>query len=287
VRALEHVVAAQAEELADANAKLRQATERRELKSDLSSMPQFDGVIGRSDALRRVLRRVEQVAWTDACVLLTGETGTGKDLIARAIHDSSSRKNGPLVKVDCTALPPQLIETELFGHERGAFTGALNRRTGRFEAAEGGTIFLNEIGDLPFELQAKLLRFLQEREFERVGSNETLKVDVRVLAATNRDLTTAVARGSFRSDLYYRLSVFPICMPPLRERREDLLALVQHFVEKHQTKLGKRFRGHLTNDHRGPRGPRLARQYPGARARDRACRDRFARADPDGGRRAR
>jgi transcriptional regulator with GAF, ATPase, and Fis domain len=179
------------------------------------------------------------VAGTDSTVLVTGETGTGKEVVVRAIHSSSGRKNKILVKVNCAALPSGVIESELFGHEKGAFTGALMRRIGRFELANGGTLFLDEVGDLPLELQAKLLRVLQEGEFERLGGAQTLKVNVRMIAATNRDLQTAVAEGRFRADLYYRLNVFPIAIPPLRERLEDVPRLTRHFAMIYASKMGK------------------------------------------------
>jgi transcriptional regulator with GAF, ATPase, and Fis domain len=187
-----------------------------------------------------VFHLVDQVAPTNATVLLLGETGTGKELIARAIHDSSPRREHPLIKVNCAALPDTLIESELFGHEKGAFTGAAGRRKGRFELADEGTIFLDEIGDLPPELQAKLLRVLQSGEFERLGSEKTLTANVRVIAATNRNLEAAAADGSFRADLYYRLKVFPIEVPPLRDRRKDIPLLVWHFITMRQATLGRR-----------------------------------------------
>jgi transcriptional regulator with GAF, ATPase, and Fis domain len=198
-------------------------------------------IIGQSAALRQVLQQVEQVAATDTTVLILGETGTGKELVARAIHDSSSRKNRPLVKVNCAALPSTLIESELFGHEKGAFTGAQSRKIGRFELANGGTLMLDEIGDLPPELQVKLLRVLQEGEFERLGSSNTIQVNVRVIAATNRDLKQDVRESRFRADLWYRLNIFPITMPPLRNRKEDIPLLTDHFVSKFSKKVGKRF----------------------------------------------
>jgi PAS domain S-box-containing protein len=209
------------------------------LKEAIRSSHDFEEIVGESQVLREVLHRVEQVASTDATVLILGETGTGKELIAHAIHNRSRRNARPLVRVNCSALPPTLIESELFGHERGAFTGALARTIGRFELANGSTIFLDEIGDLSMDLQAKLLRVLQEGEFERIGSTRTQKVDVRVLAATNKDLEEAVSSGRFRSDLFYRLHVFPIELPALRERREDIPLLVWHIIKTKQDKLGK------------------------------------------------
>ena len=187
-----------------------------------------------------VLHQVERVAVTDTTVLILGETGTGKELIARAIHNRSTRKDRPLVKVNCAALPSTLIESELFGHEKGAFT----RKVGRFELADAGTIFLDEIGELPLDLQAKLLRVLQDGEFERLGAVQTTSVDVRVIAATNRNLARHVATGNFREDLYYRLNVFPVTLPPLRERREDLPLLVWYFITRYQGKLGEDDRAH-------------------------------------------
>ena len=198
------------------------------------------GVVGSSHAIRGVLDQVRRVAPTDSTVLVEGETGTGKELIAKAIHDQSRRRGGPLVKLNCAAVPGELLESELFGHERGAFTGAVIQRLGRFEAAHGGTLFLDEIGDMPLGLQAKLLRVLQEHEFERLGSTVTRKVDVRVVAATNQDLAGLVAEKQFRIDLYYRLNVFPIAIPPLRERPEDIPELVAHFVHKFGECMSKR-----------------------------------------------
>jgi formate hydrogenlyase transcriptional activator len=191
--------------------------------------------------LKSVLEEVNLVAPTDSTVLILGETGTGKELIARAIHERSNRSSGPFIRVNCAAIPASLIASELFGHEKGAFTGALQRRLGRFEAANGGTIFLDEIGELPAETQVALLRVLQEREFERVGSSLPISVDVRIIAATNRDLKTAVAEGTFRQDMFYRLNVFPIRVPSLRERIDDIPALVEHFVERFAQKAGKKF----------------------------------------------
>ena len=210
------------------------------LQEEIMVAHNFGEIIGRSESLQRALRQAEQVAPLDTTVLLLGETGTGKELLAHAIHSLHPRNQHPLVKVNCATLPAQLIESELFGHERGSFTGALARRVGRFEIANGGTIFLDEIGELPLDLQTKLLRVLQEGEFERVGSSNTIKVNVRVIAATNRDLEEAVRNGSFRSDLYYRLNIFPIRVPSLRERREDIPTLVKHFVNQVSMKLGKR-----------------------------------------------
>jgi formate hydrogenlyase transcriptional activator len=200
------------------------------------------GIVGESDALKSVLQEVSLVAPTDTTVLILGETGSGKDLIAHAIHKRSNRSKRPFIRVNCAAIPASLIASELFGHEKGAFTGALQRRLGRFEAANGGTIFLDEIGELPMETQITLLRVLQEREFERVGSSQPISVDVRIIAATNRDLQAAVAEGTFRQDMFYRLNVFPIQMPPLRERLGDIPLLVQHMVERYASKAGKRFR---------------------------------------------
>jgi formate hydrogenlyase transcriptional activator len=199
----------------------------------------FADVVGESPAIQKVLASVRMVAGTDSTVLVTGETGTGKEVVVRAIHGLSGRKNKILVKVNCAALPSGVIESELFGHEKGAFTGALTRRIGRFELANGGTLFLDEVGDLPLELQAKLLRVLQEGEFERLGGTQTLKVNVRMIAATNRDLKRAVEEGRFRADLFYRLNVFPIAIPPLRERLEDVSRLTRHFAMVYASKMGK------------------------------------------------
>jgi formate hydrogenlyase transcriptional activator len=199
----------------------------------------FEEIIGDSPALAEVLEQLELVARTDANVLILGETGTGKELIARAIHTASARFGRPFIKLSCAAIPLDLLESELFGHDRGAFTGAITQRSGRFEIADKGTIFLDEIGDIPLALQPKLLRVLQEREFERVGSCRTQKVDVRVVAATHRDLSEMVRNKEFRSDLYYRLSVFPLRLPPLRERQEDVVPLVRNFVELFSNRMGK------------------------------------------------
>ena len=200
----------------------------------------FHGIVGGSLALRRVIRLVETVATTDAAILIRGETGTGKELIASLIHTLSCRRSRPFIKFNCTAIPAGLLESELFGHERGAFTGAIARRIGRFELAHGGTLFLDEIGDLPLDLQPKLLRVLEEQAFERIGSTQTIRTDVRVVAATNRPLEELVEAGEFRADLFYRLNVFPIDLPPLRERTEDIPLLVGHFVAHHARNVGRR-----------------------------------------------
>ena len=199
----------------------------------------FERIIGNSAALESVLEQVEQVAPTDSTVLIEGETGTGKELVAHAIHNGSQRVGRPFIKLNCAAIPLDLLESELFGHEKGAFTGAIAQKIGRFEMADKGTLFLDEVGDIPSALQPKLLRVLQEQEFERLGSGRTHKVDVRLVAASNRSLVKMVARGQFRSDLYYRLNVFPILLPALRERREDIPALVTHFVKLFSRRMGK------------------------------------------------
>jgi formate hydrogenlyase transcriptional activator len=199
----------------------------------------FERIIGASAGLESVLEQVEQVAPTDSTVLIEGETGTGKELIAHAIHNASQRFGRPFIKLNCAAIPLDLLESELFGHEKGAFTGAIAQKIGRFEMADKGTLFLDEVGDIPAALQPKLLRVLQEQEFERLGSGRTHKVDVRLVAATNRDLVKMVARDQFRSDLYYRLNVFPILLPSLRERREDIPDLVMHFVKMFSRRMGK------------------------------------------------
>ena len=213
------------------------------LQEEIKSVHNFDDIVGRSKALAAVLDKVRRVAATDATVLILGETGTGKELIARAVHSASRRSDKPFIKVNCAALPAGLVESELFGHEKGAFTGAIARHTGRFELADSGTIFLDEIGELPAETQSKLLRVLQEREFDRVGGATPRKVDVRIIAATNRDLLKAVHVKEFREDLYYRLSVFPIPLPPLRERMEDIPLLAKFLLEKFAARLGRRFEG--------------------------------------------
>ena len=204
---------------------------------------EFGEIVGESPTLRDVLKKIEQVAPTVSTVLLRGETGTGKELVARAIHINSQRESKPFVRVHCAALAPGVLESELFGHEKGAFTGAIARRAGRFELADGGSLFLDEVGDLPMDVQIKLLRVLQEREFERVGGTETIRVDVRVISATNRDLEAMIAKGEFREDLYYRLNVFPIQLPPMRERAGDIPKLAEHFVSKFNRSSGKNVRG--------------------------------------------
>src|SRR5215475_1697761 len=229
------------EEVAGLKARLEQ--ENVYLQEEIRSDHNFEEITGNSEALMAVLHKVEQVAPTDSTTLIYGETGTGKELIARAIHDRSSRKNRPLVKVNCSAISAGLVESELFGHVKGAFTGALDRHVGRFELADGGTIFLDEIGELPLATQVKLLRVLQEREFEPVGSNRPIRVDVRVIAATNRNLEESVAKGDFRSDFFYRLNVFPIELPPLRERASDIAQLAMFFVDRFSRKFGKATQG--------------------------------------------
>jgi formate hydrogenlyase transcriptional activator len=213
------------------------------LREEIDKTSMFEEIVGVSPALRAVLTRVAKVAPTDSTVLVTGETGTGKELIARAIHRRSLRASRAFVSVNCAAVPAALIASELFGHEKGAFTGALQRHPGRFELAEGGTLFLDEVGELPSETQVALLRVLQEREFERIGGTEAIRADVRVIAAANRDLRAAIAAGAFRQDLFYRLNVFPIEMPPLRERQEDIRLLVEYFIDRYARKAGKKIRG--------------------------------------------
>ncbi len=233
------------QELRSALAEIERLTEQLKaenayLQEEISRAMGFDEIVGDSPALRRTLTQVDHVAKTDASVLLLGETGTGKELLARAIHEHSDRKHHPLVRVNLAALPSSLIESELFGHVKGAFTGAIADKTGRFQLADGGTLFLDEIGELDPELQTKLLRVLQEGEFERIGASQTIRVDVRIVAATNRDLQQAVTRGAFRPDLFYRLAVFPMEVPPLRQRREDIPLLTWHFIGKKQGRLAKK-----------------------------------------------
>jgi formate hydrogenlyase transcriptional activator len=210
------------------------------LEEEIRTDHNFEEIVGQSAALRRVLKEVETVAPTGATVLIRGETGTGKELIARALHHLSPRRDRTFVKLNCAAIPTGLLESELFGHEKGAFTGAISQKVGRFELAHEGTLFLDEVGDIPLELQPKLLRVLQDQEFERLGSTKPLRVDVRLVAATHRDLGQMVADGKFRSDLYYRLNVFPLLLPPLRERREDVPRLVRHFTQKFARRMGRR-----------------------------------------------
>lgn len=211
------------------------------LREELQSQSDFSDIVGQSPAIKQVLTQIDYVAPTDSSVLIQGESGTGKELIARAIHQNSRRRNNPLVRLNCGAIAPNLVESELFGHEQGAFTGANRRRVGRFELANGGTLFLDEVGELPLDIQVKLLRVLQEGEFERLGSSKTIKVDVRVIAATNRDVMAMVEQERFRSDLYYRLNVFPIHAPALRQRMEDLPALCRHILQRLNHRLGKVF----------------------------------------------
>src|SRR5437764_112941 len=217
------------------------------LQEEISKEHNFEESVGNSKALVEVMRRVETVAPTDSTVLIVGETGCGKELIARAIHSRSKRSHRPLVKLNCGAIPTGLVESELFGHMKGAFTGALERRTGRFELADGGTLFLDEISELPLDTQVKLLRVLQEHEFEPLGSSRTIRVNVRIIAASNRDLDKAIQEGRFRADLYYRLNVLPMVLPPLRQRRSDIPLLTAFFVERFARQLGKQITG-VTQD---------------------------------------
>jgi DNA-binding NtrC family response regulator len=229
------------------------------LESEVAERFDATGIVGQAKALHTVLEQVRQVAPTNSTVLLRGESGTGKELMARAIHLSSPRAKGPFVKVNCAALAPGILESELFGHEKGSFTGALARKLGRFELADHGTLFLDEVGDLSMEIQVKLLRVLQEREFERVGGNDTIKTDVRLVSATNKDLEAAITAKEFREDLYYRLNVFPIYVPPLRERAEDIEPLAEHFVKRYAVSAGKKLK--LISD--GALDRLLAYPWPG------------------------
>jgi PAS domain S-box-containing protein len=217
----------------------RSEQEKRYLEEEINTTHQFEEIVGESSGLKRVLKQVEDVAATDATVMILGETGTGKELIARAIHELSPRRDHAFVRLNCSAIPSGLLESELFGHEKGAFTGAIAQKIGRLELAHRGTFFLDEVGDLPLELQPKILRALQEKEFERVGGTRTIPVNMRLVAATNRDLAKMVGAGQFRSDLYYRLRVFPITIPPLRERREDIPLLVRYFLASHSKRMGR------------------------------------------------
>jgi formate hydrogenlyase transcriptional activator len=212
------------------------------LREEIERSSMFEEIVGSSEGLRQVLAQVSRVAPTDSTVLILGETGTGKELIARAIHNLPKRSSRAFIRVNCAAIPPALVASELFGHEKGSFTGAFQRRLGRFESADGGTIFLDEVGELPPETQVALLRVLQEREFERVGGSQTVPVDVRVIAATNKDLGAAVAEGAFRQDLFYRLNVFPIRIPALRERVDDISLLVEYLIDRYAQTAGKKFR---------------------------------------------
>jgi formate hydrogenlyase transcriptional activator len=245
------------EEIARLTGRLQE--ENRALRQELDERSMFEEIVGASKPLRAMLARLEKVAATDSTVLITGETGTGKELIARAIHRRSPRTGRALITVNCAALPGTLIGSELFGHERGAFTGAQQRRLGRFELADGGSLFLDEVGELPPEMQVALLRVLQEGEIERVGGTQTIRVDTRVIAATNRDLAAAAGAGTFRSDLFYRLNVFPIEVPPLRERREDIPILVEYFTDRFAARLGKKF----SQLERGAMDRILAYPWPG------------------------
>ncbi len=226
-------------ELSEANNKL--AAENSYLKEEIQQQHFTTNIISKNKIFQEKLALIQRVGPTDSTVLIRGETGTGKELMARAIHDASLRKDKVLIKVNCAALPANLIESELFGHERGAFTGATQKRIGRFELADGGSIFLDEIGELPVDLQPKLLRVLQEGTLDRVGGSQTINIDVRIIAATNRNLEEEISKGNFREDLFYRLNVFPIYCPPLRERKEDIELLVKHFLKKHEAKIGRKF----------------------------------------------
>jgi formate hydrogenlyase transcriptional activator len=219
--------------------KQRLGEERRYLQGESRSEGQFAEIVGESTGLKQVLDQVSTVAASEATVLILGETGTGKELVAHAIHRMSRLNNGPFIKVNCAAIPTGLLESELFGHEKGAFTGAVSRKIGRMELADGGTLFLDEVGEIPTELQPKLLRVLQDHEFERLGSTHTVKVRVRIVAATNRDLSLSISQGEFRTDLFYRLNVFPVRVPPLRERREDIPLLIRHFVHKFARRMDR------------------------------------------------
>ena len=245
------------EKLEQNNARL--SAENNYLKTEVKKKEFTTNIISKNQKFLEVLSLIERVASTQTSVLITGETGTGKELMARAIHRLSQRSETSLIKVNCAAIPENLIESEFFGHEKGAFTGATQKRVGRFELADGGTIFLDEIGELPYELQSKLLRVLQEGEFERIGGNKTIKVDVRVIAATNKDLKAAIKEEKFREDLFYRLNVFPVNVMPLRERKEDIPLLVHHFLEKHEANIGRK----ITEVNESVMNQLMAYNYPG------------------------
>ena len=247
-----------------AKMKERLATEKLYLEDEIRLDQNIGNMVGEGPAFQAVLKSIEIVAPTDATVLILGETGTGKELVARAIHDLSSRSKGSFVKVNCAAIPASLLESELFGHEKGSFTGAVAQKIGRFELAHRGTLFLDEIGEMPLELQAKLLRAIQDQEFERVGGNRTIRTNVRFVAATNRDLEAMVAENKFRADLYYRLHVFPLHVPPLRERREDIPLLTRYFVQKHAQRMGRNIDTIPTSVLNALSQLRLAGQHPRA-----------------------
>ena len=260
----------------------RLAEEKVYLEDEIRTDNRFEEIVGQSRVLKAVLKQVETVAPTDSTVLIYGETGTGKELLARAIHDLSPRRQGTFVKLNCAAIPTGLLESEMFGHEKGAFTGAIAQRIGRFELAHRGTMFLDEVGEIPLELQTKLLRVLQEREFERLGSSRTIRTDARLVAATNRDLAALVEERQFRADLYYRLNVFPITVPPLRERRDDIPLLVRYFVQQYARRMNRR----ITNIPAGAMQALTRYHWPGnirrAAELHRAGGDRFARPYPAG-----
>ena len=282
VVALQHQrLAEEQQQRAQVEGRARQLEQRlTRLRQELGDQYGFDRILGRAPALREALARAAKVAATETTVLLTGESGTGKELVARAIHHASPRADGPFVALNCAALPETLVESELFGHERGAFTGADRQKPGRFELAAGGTLLLDEIAELSPAVQAKLLRVLQEHEFQRVGGTATLRADVRLLIATNRDLAQAVAAGTFREDLFYRLNVFSVHLPPLRERGDDILLLANHFVRELGTRIGRGEPG-LSRDARTLLlSLSLARQYPGTRERRRAGADRLGGRAP-------
>ena len=240
----------------------RLAEEKVYLEDEIRTDNRFEEIVGQSRALKATLKQLETVAPTDSTVLIYGETGTGKELLARAIHDLSSRKQATFVKLNCAAIPTGLLESELFGHEKGAFTGAIAQRIGRFELAHRGTIFLDEVGEIPLELQSKLLRVLQEREFERLGSSRTIRTDARLVAATNRDLAQLVEQRQFRADLYYRLNVFPMTAPPLRERRDDIPLLVRYFVQQYARRMNRRITSIPTESMNALVALSLAGQHP-------------------------